>query len=257
MPSVFFTKLAIRTRKVALYSRDQINLEAFTDKRASDILVNPEPFPHIVVDDFFNPATYQALCGQFNTILEKGFLEGSWGPDYFHRFDIDYDGFVCTITGTLDAGNPTSLFFSLGWNWLFSKIFRQFVGFETSFAFHHHPPGDRTGFVHHDNVDKHFSPARQLANGVIYGEGPESDPIVSRRKIALLYFLNNDGWQEGDGGEVGLYSADKETLIKKVAPINNRMLAFQISERSMHAFQENRKNRNSIVQWFHVAPEFA
>ena len=256
LPTVF-TKLAVRMQKVALYSRERIDLEAFTDVRARDVTIIREPYPHIVVDDFFKPHIYQGLCTQFDEMKRKGFIEVPWSPDYFHQFNMDYDGYVYAPPATLDASNPLSVFFSLEWSWFFSKLFRQFTGFETSFAFHHHPPGNRTGFVHHDNTDKHFSPLRRLANGVMYGEGPDTDPIVGHRKITMLYFLGNDAWQEGDGGETGLYSADGKTLVKKVAPINNRLLAFQISEKSMHAFQENHKDRDSIVQWFHVPPEFA
>jgi len=257
MRPAFLTKLATRAQKVALYSRDRIDLEAFTNKRAHDIMVIREPFPHFVVDDFFKPHIYQSLCEQFDRTKRKGLLEGPWSPDHFHKFNIDYDGFVYTPAGTLDPASPLSVFFSLEWNWFFSKIFRQFTGFETSFAFHHHPPGNRTGFVHNDNVDKHFSPMRRLANGVMYGEGTVSDPIIARRKIALLYFLGKEPWEEINGGATGLYSADGKNLLTKVAPANNRLLAFQISEKSMHAFQENHKERDSIVQWFHTPPEIA
>ena len=257
MPSAFLTKLSIRAQKVALYSRDRIDLESFTDKLARDIKVEHEPFPHILVDDFFKPHIYQGLCAQFDAIKNRGFIEAPWSPDYFHRFDMDYDGYVYAPQGTLDPESPLSVFFSLEWNWFFSKLFRQFTGFETSFAFHHHPPGNRTGFVHHDNVDKHFSPLRRLANGIMYGEGPDTDSIVAHRKIAMLYFLGDGTWREGDGGETGLYSTDGKTLLKKVAPVNNRLLAFHISAKSMHAFQENYKDRDAIVQWFHVPPELA
>ncbi|MDO8408304.1 MAG: 2OG-Fe(II) oxygenase [bacterium] len=257
MLSAFLTKFSVRAQKVAFYSHDRVDFEVATDTRARDIQVVPEPFPYIIVDDFFKPHIYHSLCIQFDEVKRRGLLEEPWSPDRFHRFNMDYDGYVYTPPPTLNRADPMSIFFSLEWNWFFSKIFRQFTGFETVVAFHHHPSGNRTGFVHHDNVDKRFSPLRRLANGVMYGEGAASDPVVAHRKIALLYFLGNDEWQEGDGGETGLYSADGKALVKKVAPINNRLLAFQISPISMHAFQENLKERNSIVQWFHVPPELA
>ena len=75
--------------------------------------------------------------------------------------------------------------------------------------------------------------------------------------MAILFFLETDGWKEGDGGETGLYSADGKTLLKKVAPLNNRLLAFQISPLSMHAFQKNNTERNSVVQWLHAPAELA
>jgi hypothetical protein len=123
-------------------------------------------------------------------------------------------------------------------------------------AFHHHPPGDRTGFVHHDFADKQFLPESLLPNKVISGEVPKGDNTITRRRIiSILIYLNNPPWQEGDGGETGIYTAEKQTLLKKVPPINNTLFAFHISPKSMHAFQGNNKPRNSIVQWFHIPPE--
>jgi hypothetical protein len=254
-PTLF--KLRTRLEKVALYHRDPVDLDAFTDVRDRRLALESAPFPHIIIDDFFKPDAYRMLAEQFATVQRRGFLEEAWSPDYFHRFEIDYDGYVYTPPPTLERTDPLSVFFSLEWNWFFSKLFRQFTTFETAPAFHHHPAGNRTGFVHHDNADKHFSPLRRLPNGVMYGEGNASDPLIRRRKIAILYFLENDSWKEGDGGEVGFYSADGKTLITKVAPLNNRLLAFQISPISQHAFQGNRRERNSIVQWFHAPGEFA
>lgn len=257
MASAALFKLRTRIEKFALYHRDRIDLDAFTDIRDRTVTVEQSPFPHIVIDDFFKPEAYRALADRFMSVRQRGFLEGPWSPDYFHKFEIDYDGYVYTPVPTLDPADPMSVFYSLEWNWFFSKIFRQFTTLETSVAFHHHPPGNRTGFVHHDNADKRFSPVRRLPNGVLYGEGRETDPLVRRRKIAFIYFLANDGWQEGDGGEIGLYSPDGKTLITKVAPINNRLLTFQISPISQHAFQENKRERNSVVQWLHVPGELA
>lgn len=247
-------KLRTRARKLALYSRDRIDLDRFANKRAHKAYIEQAPFPHLVIDDFLKPDAYRELSEKFDDIKSRGFIEEQWGNDYFHRFEVEYDGYVYTPLPTLDPANPLSLFFSLEWNWLFSKLFRQFTTFETTIAFHHHPAGDRTGFVHHDSADKPFSLQMELPNGVIYGDGAPPR-YASRRKIALLYFLNNDGWREGDGGEIGLYAADGKSLTKKVAPLNNRLLAFQISPASMHAFQGNVRERNSIVQWFHAPGE--
>lgn len=257
MASATLFKLKTHLEKFALYHRDKLDLEAFTDVRDRRIRVEPDPFPHVVIDDFFKPETYHALAENFDAIRQRGVLDGPWSPDYFHKFDIDYDGYVYTPTATLEPTDPTSVFYSLEWNWLFSKLFRQFITSETSVAFHHHPPDNRSGFVHHDNADKRFSPLRRLPNGVLYGEGRDTDPLLRRRKISLIYFLANDGWKEGDGGEVGLYSPDGKTLITKIAPINNRLFAFKISPLSQHAFQENKRERNSIVQWFHAPGELA
>lgn len=251
--SRLFTKLA----KFALKAKEDIQLSDFTDVRLEDIKVISEPFPHIVVDNFFKPEVYEALCQQFNEVKAQGLSnEKRVELTKFHSFDMDYDGYVHVPAPTLDATNSRRLFYSLEWNTFVSKVFHQFTTFETSFAFHHHPSGDKTGFVHHDFVDVHFFPTPILPNGVIAGERPKDAQTVARRRaISLLIYINNEEWQEGDGGETGIYAADKVTLLKTVPPVNNRLFAFQTSPISMHAFQTNKKERNCLIQWFHIPPE--
>ena len=251
------SRLFIKLAKFALATRENVDLSDFTDVRPQDIKVISEPFPHIVVDNFFKPDVYEALCKQFNEVKARGLSNEKRGEyTKFHAFDADYDGYVHTPAATLDPSNPRRLFYSLEWNVFFSKLFNQFTTFETSFAFHHHPPGDKTGFVHQDFVDIHFYSTPTLPNGVIAGERDKDTNTRGRRRaISLLIYINNEEWQEGDGGETGIYAEDKTTLLKTVPPVNNRLFAFQTSPLSMHAFQTNKKERNSLIQWFHIPPE--
>ena len=92
--SPFLFKLGIRYQKLALYHRDRIDLTAFTDVHLKDIAVEKNPYPHVVVDNFFKPEVYEALCRQFNDVRRRGFLNEKWGSDRFHLFDMDYDGYV-------------------------------------------------------------------------------------------------------------------------------------------------------------------
>ena len=241
---------------MSLATKEEVDLNDFTDVRIKDIKVESEPFPHIVVDNFFKPEAYQALCDQFNAIKERG-LSKEKRADYdrFHAFDMDYDGYLYIPSPTLNSNQPLPLFYSLEWNNFFSKIFKQFTSFETSFAFHHHPAEDKTGFFHHDFTNKSFSTKLALPNGVIAREMGERGDVIRRRIISLLIYINNPEWHEGDGGETGIYSKDGKTLLKKVPPVNNRLFAFQTSPISMHAFQSNKKERNCVVQWFHIPPE--
>ncbi|OGC87994.1 hypothetical protein A2419_00815 [Candidatus Adlerbacteria bacterium RIFOXYC1_FULL_48_26] len=251
--SRLFTKLA----KFALATKEDVQLSDFTDIRPKDIKVITEPFPHIVVDNFFKPEVYAALCEQFNEVKARGLSNEKRGEyKKFHAFDMDYDGYRYIPAPTLAPSNVQRIFYSLEWNAFFSKLFHQFTTFETSFVFHHHPSGDKTGFVHHDYVDRYFNPTFRLPNGVIVGEkDKEPGTNARRRTISLLIYINNEEWHEGDGGETGIYVADKTTLLKTVPPVNNRLFAFQTSPVSMHAFQTNKKERNCIVQWFHTPPE--
>ncbi len=254
-----FEKALVRARtrfaKYTLAAREEIYWDDFVSVPQAAIRVTPAPFPHVVIDDFLKPWAYQDLLAEFKAAQARGYSQNKQETGKFRVFDIDYDGYVFMPEPSLDASRAKSLFWSLEWNRFFSRLFNQYTTFETSLAFHHHPPGDRTGFVHHDFADKRFPFNIALHNGVIpYNVDAKGAGYDRRRAISFIFFLNNDGWHEGDGGETGLYANDKKTLVKKVAPLNNRLLAFHISGNSYHAFQGNRQNRNSIVQWLH-APE--
>ncbi|MBU6320970.1 MAG: 2OG-Fe(II) oxygenase [Patescibacteria group bacterium] len=229
--------------------------------------VEREPFPHVVADDFFKPEQAERLNRFFYTRLADGCADTL---DYsrFHAFrnpgagaqSIDYDGYVYMPRPEEDAS--VRVLFSLAWNLFFSDLFAQPTGFATTVAFHHHPAGDHTGFVHDDHAVKAFSSRNRLANGVVPSIASQSAPgdaagsFSGMRSIAVLYFFGG-GWKEGDGGETGLYADQNAPPAKRVAPLPNRLLAFQISPRSLHAFQANKTPRDSFVQWFHTDPRWA
>lgn len=221
-------------------------------------LVSPTPFPHLVVDDVFTPEIYAQIIAHFTEVMKRGLSEEK---DYtrFHPFldltgKYSYDGYV--YAPRLGENPVLDLFFSVAWNALFSSSFGQPTGWCTSLAYHFHPPGNRTGFVHNDLASKRFSEVDRLKTGIIYRDRPEPGDIPTfkeKRIIALIYYLGNAPWRPGDGGETGLYiRKDDPSPVALIEPKNNRLLAFQISPNSYHAFQQNVTPRSSIVQWFHV-----
>ena len=218
-------------------------------------LVELLPFPHIIADNFFQDEVYEKLLKHFQSVLNRGFSEED-DATKFHPFlnlkgEYEYDGYV--YVPRPEEEPALDIFFTPAWNLFFSKIFKQSTGWCTSLAYHHHPVGDQTGFVHHDNASRTFSPNDQLPNGVIFRENSNhAAAFKEMRAIALLYYLGDNPWKEGDGGETGIYRSKGESPIKLVAPKNNRLFAFEISPRSFHAFQENFAARSSIVQWFHA-----
>lgn len=253
------SKQTIDKRRSAL--KEDCNLQDYI--QATDFIVTASPFPHIVVDEFFKAEVYKRLWRHFQSVLERGLSQEN-DQTRFHPFlnlrgEYEYDGYVYTPRPGED---PTlNVFFSLAWNLFFSRLLKQPSGWCTSLAYHYHPVENRTGFVHHDYTPRLFSFNDRLSNGTIFRERTEEPggnakaPVFQEmRTIALLYYLNNNGWAEGEGGETGLYRSKGESPVKLVAPKNNRMLAFRISPKSFHAFQENFKPRSSIVQWFHIDP---
>jgi len=78
---------------------------------------------------------------------------------------------------------------------------------------------------------------------------------LHRRVNAILYL--NPGWQEGWGGEFGLYDKNGEKLIKKIAPIHNRIVVFDTNDYSFHGLPDplnfpDGKARKSIILYYYT-----
>lgn len=253
---------SISKRQKAL--EEDVNLLKYIEPEALKVKIQNVPFRHVVIDNFFTPDFLKSLTGYYHEILTKGISDKETDLDKFHPFEekINYDGFVFSPEPTLEE--PLKLFFSVEWNMFFSRLFNKPTTFGTSFALHYHPPHDRTGWVHNDYATYLFPHKLILSNGVTGTRGEEGKTKLTdaelrvrnfkqKRTIAIIYYFNNPEWSEGDGGETGLYSAkDEKALVKKIEPINNRLFAFDISPESFHAFQENFKERNTLIQWFHA-----
>lgn len=243
--------------------QETIDLAEYLNDESFLYSLQEKPFKYVVIDNFFKPEFLNQIKEKFDKTIELGLTEDHNDLSRFRFFNpkINYDGYL--FTPQLTDEEPLKLFYSLNWNLFFSKMFNKPTTFGTNFALHHHPTGDRTGWVHNDYATFVFPQLRKLSNGVHRTFKEEQDgldrpkgdlpePYLQKRVIALIYYFNNDEWKEGDGGETGLYSSKNiDDLVAKIAPINNRMLAFDISPKSFHAFQKNLKERNCFVQWFH------
>lgn len=91
----------------------------------------------------------------------------------------------------------------------------------------------------------------------VHVDGNYHDASGLNRRVNLILYLN-EGWEEGWGGEFGLYNENGSELIKKIAPLFNRVMAFDTHDKSFHGlpeplnFPEN-KNRKSIILYYYTA----
>lgn len=78
---------------------------------------------------------------------------------------------------------------------------------------------------------------------------------LNRRINALLYL--NPNWEKSWGGEFGLYDKKGEKLVKKIAPINNRLVVFDTNDYSFHGLPEpinfpDGHVRRSIILYYYT-----
>lgn len=136
---------------------------------------------------------------------------------------------------------------------------------------HHHAIGSESGFIHNDFNPVWFPRSAieniQLPNYELCsyktGDGPlqESEKVEVVRGAVVLFFLLNDGWRPGDGGESGLFTSSDAAISEPAVccpPVNNSLVAFECTPCSFHAFLTNRRlPRTSIIMWVHRTLEEA
>ena len=220
------------------------------------------PYPHVTATDVFTEAAYAELAAAMRELLDRGLsdvpVEGQ-----FARSMRGYDAYGLGITARLGA--PLDLFISPAWRAMLADLFA--VG-RTPYVFagaHHHLPGGSTGFIH-DDFNPVWFPRATDPDGVQLpdparcdfktgaGSLADDEKVETIRGAVVIYYLLNDGWQPGDGGETGLFAtrdADPAAPAARWAPRNNSLIAFECTPRSFHAFLANRRPRTSVIMWVH------
>jgi hypothetical protein len=225
-----------------------------------------EPFPHVVARDVFRPELVAALEGAFASFVGRG-LSASRDPERFSRSVPGYGAYVFHLGPGTEG--PLSLFLSRGWHDMLARLFGVDATLDVDVALHHHEPRSPTGWVHND-LNPGFFVDQPRPDGVNASDALacdyQSGALLERRSglgaprevvraVALLYFLGNDRWSPGDGGETGLFTeqwSDVRTPAARVPPHNNSLVAFECTPRSYHAFLSNvRSPRSCVVMWLH------
>jgi hypothetical protein len=226
------------------------------------------PFAHIHVGDVFVPSVYDQLAVAFREVLASGSDRGKGARLAY--YGAKFDGYVLPFRSGLSG--PLAIFASRAWVELLARATGVAATADVNGALHHHARGSQNGFVHKDYSACWFID-RPRADGVNLSDNALCDyrtgkttvaGAVARervRAVAMIYYLNNAPWVEGDGGETGLYlnaNDDVEQPAATIPPVNNSMLVFECSPHSCHSFISSRRNaRNSVVMWLHRTKESA
>jgi len=223
-----------------------------------------DPFPHVRAERVFVDDVYRELASAFETILAGRALD-SWPQAHFSRNMPGFD--ASAVDFDERVGKPFDLFVSRPWHDLFARLFAVNANGCVSGALHHHAVASRDGFVHNDLNPGWFVDADPdgdiviprgdlcaYRNGSMPG-GANVTPRETVRAVVILFYLNNAAWRVGDGGETGLYRAARDAVghsVIAVPPLNNSLVAFEVTPASFHAFRKNHRHaRNSVIVWLH------
>lgn len=90
----------------------------------------------------------------------------------------------------------------------------------------------------------------------VHVDGNYHDASGLNRRLNAIVYLNPD-WVDGWGGEFGLYDSTGDNLVKKVAPLFNRLVIFDTNDYSFHGLPDplnfpKDKVRKSIILYYYT-----
>ena len=193
------------------------------------------PFKHLYIDNFFSPEFANALLDSFPDLGNKGLWDTSNDPEievkmrskWQSEFDIPD-----TIVDAVRVLNSS----------LFLKTISEKIDIPKLMPDPYFTGGGLNVTVSGGLLDVHVDGNYHDASG------------LNRRINAILYL--NPGWQKGWGGEFGLYDETGDKLIKKIAPIHNRLVIFDTNDKSFHGlpdplnFPEGHARRSIILYYY-------
>ncbi len=230
--------------------------------------VHRYPFRHFRAQSILDPESYGRVCSAFREILEitAGERKGVYRLKQSNpKYDANMLGMSDDLAPSFDP------FFS--WPWL-QSLYR-LVGLpevpRIDGGLHSSAQGSRDGWIHSDLCSGWFDespgwqgvfPNREKCD-YFSGQTRSKDakPVEYVRAATMIFYLCNEGWSQGDGGETGLYGSSRigsHTPVDLLPPVDNSILLFECSPHSYHRFVTNPgRTRNSIILWLHTRTEQA
>lgn len=194
-----------------------------------------EPYKHCVIDNFFPEELANQFCTSFPS-LESNEWERTNDPDievklrtkWTSEFDIP-DGLLTAIRVMNSS--------------VFLKSMSSLLEIPKLVPDPYFAGGGLNVTVSGGLLDVHV-------------DGNYHDATGLNRRINAIVYLN-PGWQQGWGGEFGIYDSTGETLIKKVAPLFNRLVIFDTNDFSFHGLPDplnfpKEKARRSIILYYYT-----
>jgi len=181
--------------------------EATTSARVS--YANARPFPHVVLDDFFDPRLLDRVLSEFPKP----------GEIPWQRFDNAREIKLASASESSFGPVTRLLLYHLN-----SITFLEFLGSVTGIADLMPDPCFNGGGLH------------QIVRGgklAIHADFNKHPRYGLDRRLNLLLYLNKD-WREEFGGHLELWNRDMTRCEAKILPVFNRLMVFGTTDFTYH-----------------------
>ena len=220
------------------------------------------PFLYLHARSVFKEKFFKEMVDQYSSLLAQ--IDGSpFGV--FKRTIPGYDAYGTGFDESLSG--PLRVFVTLAWHKMIANLFGVLATNHVNIGAHHHRPGSASGWVHNDFNSVWFPkraggelafPQHKIC-GYRDGSGslPDSEKTEVVRAVAMIFYLCNDGWIEGEGGETGLYLSPDDDVLDpcvRIPPEDNSLVLFECTPSSYHTYLcSPRRARNSVIMWLHCS----
>jgi len=224
------------------------------------------PYNHIIIDNFLKEDIYKSMCELFPKYISK---QKQQVGKVSETASTDYNAFIYQPKEE-ECVNGYDFFHSEIWKDFMADCFKVILNQHNMLSLHFHKGSaenpSKSGWSHKDLalcsvIDDSEKKIKLAGFDCRYNDdSQDQQPNTTKvaRQIAILFYFNNkENLEEGDGGGTGVFgSYDKNSLIKEVKPVNNRLFAFEVCPTSFHGFIGGKFDRSAIVQWFHSSPAY-
>jgi hypothetical protein len=223
------------------------------------------PFRHIRAQGVFRMDVYERIQSAF---LELRGRADNCAEPTFKKAQSAYDALILPMQQQL-APRFAPLF-ERPWIEFLAKLLRLEAIPQIDGALHHIPVSSRSGWVHNDFCSGWFNrihtgettfPDRRNCDYFTgTAKSAQAQPKEFIRAATMIFYLHNDEWKDGCGGETGLYASSRggDGEMCAVPPVSNSLLLFACSPHSWHSLIGNPGcTRNSIILWLHSSLEYA
>jgi Rps23 Pro-64 3,4-dihydroxylase Tpa1-like proline 4-hydroxylase len=223
-------------RSIPNWRRNVLDGLADQSRQLSQLFVDNDPFPHVIVDDLFPSQLIRALVAEFpnpdDQSWDRSIVEGIQVKLRSNWVDEDD---ISPITAEVVH------FFNSG---SFMKSLSTITGVEKLISDPYFTGGGRNCILPGGVLDVH-------------ADGNWHDAMGVHRRLNAILYLNED-WEEEWGGHFELWDKDLAGCVKAVSPIANRLLIFETHDFTYHGHPNplacpEGNSRKSLIFYYYTA----
>ena len=187
-------------------NKDFTDLDVFAQSKNKEY-ANGDPFPHIVIDNFFNDSILETILNEFPNNLD----------DIGYQYKTKVEQRKFTLNDSKLLSDNTNNFI----NFLNSQIFLDFLQKITGINEKlQSDPYLQGGGLHELRNDGYLN---------IHADFNLHPTLKLDRRLNILIYLNKN-WDDSYGGNLQLWDREMSKCKKKINPVFNRMVIFSTTE---------------------------